>query len=170
MNKLILYIDNMNRGGAQRVMANLCEHYAAMKIEVILVNDYPPDGKKTTYDLSSGIRREYLQDKYQRNPIINNIVRINRLRQLIIKEAPDIVLSFLGGPNTRMLISTMGLPIKKVVSVRNDPNKEYGNRTVVKAFTRWLFTNADGCVFQTNEAAEYFTKETQEKGRVILIL
>ena len=42
------------------------------------------------------------------------------------------MLSFLGGPNIRMLISTMGIKVKKMVSVRNDPNKEYGQNRIKK--------------------------------------
>ena len=44
MKKIVLYIDNMNRGGAQRVMGNLAEHFLTKGINVILINDYPPDG------------------------------------------------------------------------------------------------------------------------------
>ena len=42
-----------------------------------------------------------------------NIERIARLRGLIKEENPDLVLSFLGRPNKRMLIATIGLKPKK---------------------------------------------------------
>ena len=58
-----------------------------------------------------------------------------------------------------MLLATIGLDTKKIVSVRNDPNNEYGKTFLKKAFARVLFRLADGCVFQTSDAKNYFPKD-----------
>lgn len=113
MKKIVLYIDNMNRGGAQRVMGNLAEHFLSKQIKVILVNDYPPDEGVLNYNLSDQIERVYLRDSYTKSPVVNNYHRLKKLRKLIKDEKPDVVLSFLGGPNIRMLISTIGIKVKK---------------------------------------------------------
>lgn len=167
MKKIVLYIDNMNRGGAQRVMTNLCEHYVETGIQVVLVNDYPADEKKTTYRIPQSVKRLYLQSAYSRDPIINNICRLYTLRKILKKEKPQIALSFLGGPNIRLLIASTGLDHKTVISVRNDPNKEYAAAGIKKSWIRKLFERADGCVFQTNEAQAYFTERVREKSAVI---
>ena len=73
----------------------------------------------------------------------------------------------MGPPNTRMLLATLGMKVKKVVSVRNDPYKEYG--TGFKRFlARTIFCFADGCVFQTQEASEYFPERVKKKSRIIV--
>ena len=167
MKKIALYIDNMNRGGAQRVMTNLCEYYSALGVEVILINDYPSDGKRPTYEISESVKREYLQSQYERNPISNNFHRLRSLRKILTNEKPDVLLSFLGGPNVRALLATIGMKQKVVISVRNDPNREYAGRGIKKAFVRKLFNLADGCVFQTEEAQAYFSDNLQKKAKVV---
>lgn len=168
MEKIAFYIDNMNRGGAQRVMTNLCEHYSKKGVKVILINDYPSDGKRPVYDLSESIQRVYLQTKYEHSPIKNNISRLKNLRNTLKSEKPDLILSFLAGPNIRVLLATIGLKQKVVVSVRNDPNVEYSTGGVKKALVSRLFNRAEGCVFQTNEAKAYFSQNIQNRSKVIL--
>ena len=167
MQKIAFYIDNMNRGGAQRVMTNLCEYYAKKGTQVILINDYPSMGGKPIYSLSNSIKRVYLQEKYERNPIKNNIVRLMRLRTVLRNEGPDLVLSFLGGPNLRAILATIGLDLKTVVSVRNDPNMEYSKGGIKKRLVQQLFQLVDGCVFQTKDAQAYFTEKVQKKSEII---
>ena len=167
MRKVIFYIDNMNRGGAQRVMTNLCEYYAEKGVQVLLVNDYPSDGKRPTYELSESVNRIYLQPGYVRNPISNNIKRVFALRKILKNEKPDLAMSFLGGPNIRLLLGAMGLKQKVTVSVRNDPTREYAASGIKKLLARKIFERADGCVFQTEEAKSYFTERVQSKSAVI---
>lgn len=168
MKKILFYIDMMYRGGAQRVMANLIEYFTEQDYETVLVNDFVQSDDKAKYHLPVGVKRVYLRQNLVGNKIVKNIERIRHLRKIIRKEQPDMVLSFLGRPNKRMLLSTMGMKVKKVVSVRNDPYREYGRGFFSMQFARQLFKLADGCVFQTNEAAEYFPKSVKRKSTIIL--
>ena len=168
MKKIIFYIDAMQLGGANRVMANLVDYFSESGSEVILVNDILPVPNQKEYEINPKVRREYLDKshKVNVNKILKESNRIFCLRRLVKREQPEVVVSFMGPPNLRMLIATMGLKIKKVVSVRNDPNKEYGNR-MVKWIAKLLFRFADGCVFQTEDAANYFPKNVRKKSRII---
>lgn len=58
-------------------------------------------------------------------------------------------------PNFRAIIATRGLPIRTLVSVRNDPNREYTGKSgwIVGKI---LLPMADGCVFQTKDAQNGF--------------
>ncbi len=155
-------------GGAQRVMANLTKHFVDSNIYVILVNDIVPVNGVPEYEIDDRVKRVFLdQGKTRMTGLRKNLNRISEIRKLVKKEAPEVVLSFLGPPNIRMLIGTLGLKIRKIVSVRNDPYKEYGSGAK-KAFTKAIFNLADGCVFQTNEAACYFSIRLQRKSTVIL--
>ena len=122
--KLIFYIASMQLGGAARVMSNLCNYFASKNDEVLLINDSRPlDGAKEN-ELDNRIKRLFLDTDGIR--VIRNLKRILALRRIMKNENADIVISFLGPPNIRMLISSIGLNTKRLVSVRNDPRKEYG--------------------------------------------
>ncbi len=165
MKKLLFYIGSMQLGGANRVMANLTDHFFRQGMEVILVNDIVPSTEVPEYPVTPGVRRLYLQGE-DKSGIAKNLYRIRRLRQIIRENAPDVVVSFMGPPNVRTLVASIGLPSRIVVSVRNDPRQEYGTG-IMKTLTRGLFRLADGVVFQTQDAADYFSKGVRKKSRVI---
>lgn len=167
MHKIVLYIDTMNRGGAQRVMINLATYLANEGVKTILVTDFPYDGKSPQYSVPIQIERRYLRDSLSGNILVKNIERIRKLRKIVKRERPEVILSFLGRPNITMLLATSGLQIRKVVSVRNDPHKEYGNTRFKKKLFGNMFKKADGVVFQTKDAADYFPLSVKEKSLII---
>ena len=57
--------------------------------------------------------------------------------------------------------------IKVIVSVRNDPKIEYKSK-LYNLLMRKLYPKADGFVFQTRDAKEFFSSEIQEKSTIIL--
>lgn len=166
MKKAILYIDSMQRGGAQRVMSVLSKFLSDRGIYTVLVNDIIPEEGKAEYSVDSRVHRVFL-DKNTKPGKSKNIARVIGLRRLVKKENPDVILSFMGPPNYRMLLATIGVQCRKVVSVRNDPYKEYGTG-LKKWIARFIFRFANGCVFQTEEASAYFPAAVQKKGRIIL--
>lgn len=168
MKKIIMYIDSMMYGGAQRVMSNLIEYFSNRKIEVILVNDFKVPKGEREYIIPTSVKRYYLNNKIKKNKIITNFQRVVKLRKIIINENPEIVLSFLGRVNFRMLISTIGLNCKKVISVRNDPNEEYGKTWYRKKLANILFKLADFCIFQTKDAVKYFDNDIKKKSAIII--
>lgn len=164
--KYVFYIDSMQMGGAQRVMNNLIDYFVMCDIEIVLINDIAPSDNEPEYKINDKVKRLFLNN-YTGNVFAKNIKRILDLRAIVKTEKPDLVLSFLGPPNVRMLISTLGVKTKKIVSVRNDPYKEYGYG--IKAyFSKCIFLLADGCVFQTEDAQNYFFNSTRKKSTIIL--
>ena len=167
MKKILFYIDSMQKGGANRVMANLVDYFLKKKYEVTLVNDIISGDRSTEYEVNPLARRIILNESGT-NIIISNLKRIKKLRKIILKEKPDCVLSFMGPPNVRMLLATAFLPCRKVVSVRNDPNREYGENIAKKFMTNCIFLLADGCVFQTEDASKYFFNKIRRKSTIIV--
>ncbi len=163
--KLVFYIDCMGLGGAQRVMKNLLDYFSACN-DVILVNDYAPSVGIEEYEISDRVKRICLNEKCKSPERPGNRERISLLRKILINEEPDVAVSFLGPPNYRLLLASTGLKIKTVVSVRNDPNKEYGTG-IRRMFADMLFCLADGVVFQTEDAASYFSESVRKKSVVI---
>lgn len=168
MNKLLVYIDTMQLGGAQRVLNNLMSYFAERGKRIILVNDVFPYPNAKEYVIDPRVQRRFLCEGLSSNAgtLGKNLHRIKRLRKIIKQEQPDTVVSFLGPPNIRMLTASLGLKTRKIVSVRNDPYREYG-AGLKKCAARMLFRLADGCVFQTEDAAAYFPVSVQKKSEII---
>ena len=167
MKKVLFYIDSMQKGGANRVMANLVNYFSKKEFNVILVNDIALDTDKPEYEVNTLVKRIILNESGA-NAVISNLKRIKKLRKIIVQEKPDCVLSFMGPPNVRMLLASILLPCRKVVSVRNDPNREYGKNIIKKLMTNWIFLLADGCVFQTEDASKYFFGRIRRKSTIIV--
>lgn len=169
MAKYLLYIDTIVRtGGAQRVMAVLCEHLLECGHTVVLINDYIHKDIGLFDDLNNKMKTYFLSQTVRGNVIIKNLKRIKTLRKIIKSEMPDACLSFLGGCNLRLLACmSKSNKTKRIVSVRNDPNKEYSKMWLFKQVVNHLFKRADGIVFQTEDASLYFKKKIREKSKII---
>ena len=74
--KIILYIDTMYRGGAQRVMANLANYFSSNGVDVVLINDFPEARAGMVYSVNTSIKRIFLQESNKGNALIKNLVRI----------------------------------------------------------------------------------------------
>lgn len=167
MKKVLLYIDSMQKGGAQRVMGVLGKHLCDKGVTTLLINDIVPEEGKAEYPIDARIQRVFLDQDNMKGKN-KNFHRVKKLRKIVKMENPDVILSFMGPPNYRMLMATLGLHCRKVVSVRNDPYKEYGNTRIRRLIAGLLFRLADGCVFQTEMASEYFPKCVRRKSNIIL--
>ena len=165
-NKILFYIDSMQKGGANRVMANLSTYFAQKGYQVVLVNDIMPSNIAPEYTIDDRIRRRFLcgNDGF---PTKSNWKRIGKLRTILREEEPDAVVSFMGPPNIRMLLAAFGIKCRKIVSVRNDPYREYGSTWIHKVLAGYIFRLADGCVFQTVEASKYFPMSIRQRSVVI---
>lgn len=162
--KILFCIGSMNKGGAERVIANLA-NFLIKENEVgiaITINDTPK------YELNKDIKFFTLDKKIEcsNNIIFRNIKRIKSLKNIIATFNPNIIISFLPEPSYRVLLLRRLNKIPVIVSVRNDPKIEYKSK-LSKLIMKLLYPIADGFVFQTTEAKEYFCKRIQEKSIII---
>lgn len=164
MKRIMFYINAIHDGGAERVMVNLAKFFSENGYDTTLVTSFRDTWE---YPLASTVKRLTLEEsEIKQSRIRRNLSRIKKLRNLCKSEKPDILVSFMEEPNFRAILATRGLPVKTLVSVRNDPNKEYAGR--LGAFVgKVLLPMADGCVFQTKEAQEWFPQKIQKKSRII---
>lgn len=161
--KIFLYINQVSDGGAERAMANLANQFAANSENVVFVTSFRCP---VEYELSPNIKRYVLEERTQKSRLLKNVARITKLRRIIKREKPDVAVSFMAEPNFRLLVASIGLPVKKIISVRSDPAKEYAGM-IGKILARHLLPEADGCVFQTEDAKNWFSQKLQEKSVII---
>lgn len=164
MKKIMFYINAINGGGAARAMSNLSSQFADNGYDILFVTSYRSEGE---YPLNEKIKRINLEEKkYSESRFKRNVGRIYKLRKICITERPDVLIAFMGEPNFRAVMATLGLRTKTVISVRNDPNIEYQGR-LMNFVGKHILPLADGCVFQTEDAKAWFPHKLQKKSTII---
>ena len=111
--KILFYINILSNGGAERVMANLANHFS-IKHDVILVNSFKT---KNEYSVNECIKHLYI-DANKKGLFLRNIQRVSFLRKLIKNEKPDLCVSFMAESNFRLLVASFGLKTKTIISIR----------------------------------------------------
>jgi glycosyltransferase involved in cell wall biosynthesis len=161
---LMFYINTIYGGGAERVIVQLANYFSHIGYKSILVTSFIGDNEYNLIDTVERISLEQKQIKQSR--VRRNLSRIWKLRQLCKEKKPLALISFMAEPNFRALLATKNLPVRNIVSVRNDPEREYQGK-LGNLIGKYILPVADGCVFQTDEAKRWFPERLQIKSRVI---
>lgn len=166
LQKIMIHINSLGKGGAERVASLLASRFAQDGIQVVVATTWTEEQE---YEVDEKVKRVHagLTEKEENaNRIAKLWYRVKNLRKVILEEKPDVILSFCVKANYRAVQAAMGIGIPVIVSVRNDPKVDYVGKA--RAVMNKLFLNkADGCVFQTEEAKEFFDEVLQKKSRII---
>lgn len=166
VNKIMFHLNSMGKGGAERVVSLLANEFAGKGYEVIVATEWFSEEE---YELKSGVRRIHagLSEKEEKaSRIAKQWFRIKNFRKVLVEEQPDVLISFCVKANYRAMMASTGTDIPVIVSVRNDPKIDYVG-TVNRIVNKLFLNRANGCVFQTEEAKEFFDKVLQEKSIII---
>ncbi|MFQ6862922.1 MAG: glycosyltransferase [Beduini sp.] len=154
--KICILIGSLRGGGAERMATILANSLKKQNHDVTLINF---EKKEDEYLLESGISRYFLQH----TNIVNDILDLNKYIKQIeadIYISIDIYFNILAGFCKRIN------KIKVIMSERNDP-RNVNIRTSIKLLRNISYKYADGIVFQTIEARNYFKKVFTVKSSVI---
>jgi len=159
--KIFICEGNFSAGGAERVVCNLA-NYLVEKNDVMVVAltktnmAYDMDENikcasidKKTYNSSSSLISKVL------NKLTKNIYRLLKLNKMIREYSPDLIVSFLPEPSMLTLLLKKFHKVPTIISVRNDPKIEYASK-LYYCIMKLTYPKADGVVFQTEEARDYF--------------
>lgn len=155
---------SLQGGGAQRVLVNIANRFArdGWKTHLIcfVAQNNPP-----IYSVDTEIQLHYLPRGYTiKDRILPKCVMM--LQALVEEISPDILIPFLMPATAYTFVVARNLKIKIIVSERNDPT-----RTPADPYWRkqrdHIITHADGCVFQTQSAREYFGADAPLKYAII---
>ena len=160
--KIAFFIGSMARGGAERVISILANHYVrkGWKVEIILLLK-----NKVEYDLSDQVKvidMSGLSNSYFKNAGI----WLKRIRSYLGSEKPDCVVSFVARINALVLTASIGLKTKIIVSERNDPRHD-GRSNAMQAYCDLIYRRSAGIVFQTEYERSCFSDKVQKMGIVI---
>lgn len=162
MKNIVIVTKNMLAGGAERVISILANNFAdnGIKVNLILL-----EKKDICYKLSPELNLIELE-RQAGNPILNKILTYKKVRQLIKAEKPDIVLSMPEEIGLFVNLAMLGSGIPVVVSERNNP-KVMPFKKSTRILRRISYLFASGFVFQTKDAAAFFSKRIQKKGIIL---
>ena len=171
MMKILIVIDSLYGGGAERVVSRIA-NALSVDNEVVIFTRSTPD----RYPLAENIKILYfsyppdLYPSYKRGAkYMKTVNKYYKYYQLIKmcenlkrKEKPDVTLSMLKVPNLMNAFSKG--PGRKVLSERNNPQKkDFEYRLLGKL----SFRRADKVVFQTETIRNMFSSTIRKKGVVV---
>ncbi len=159
-------IGGMQAGGAERVMAQLCNHLAAKHHNVTLVT-LTPTVEGPFYDLAEPVRLlplEHSTANKEFGRIIRVFGRIMDMRRTLATLRPDVVISFVDLTNVMVLLATARLKLPVIVSERIDP-EAYAHRLsrIDRALRYLTYPRASRIVVQTHRAARFFDRLPAQK-------
>lgn len=139
-----------------------------------LANHFAQQGDKTyLFTYENNVIRQTIDDrlihiKCKKNYKIRGLRRflqILSIRAMIREKNPDVVISFADYPNLLTLIATVGIKVPVIVSERGNPYSD--NRGKMYKFNTFMYQFADGIVFQTEKAKDFFKSTIREKAAII---
>lgn len=150
--------DTMGSGGAERVISILSNSFAIKghDVSILMIGS---DAVKPFYSLNSKIKLLYLS-----NERLGFFKKSRKLKNTIIENKPDVVISFLSYVCIYVWRALRHTKISYIVSERNDPNQ----RGRLKQYLlNKSFKKAKGCVFQTEDALNWYKKISKDKSIII---
>ncbi len=161
MKKICFIINSLGGGGAERVISvlasNLCKEFDVY-IVLLINNNF------IAYDIDKTVKIIQL-DKYS-NKIQQLFKTPVDLAKTMKKINADLYISFCTMENVMSLLANIKARRKLIISERNSPKTEQINH-IFKILRKFLYPKADGYVFQTNDAKQYYSNGIQKKSYVI---
>lgn len=162
LNKLTIFLPNLNLGGAQISIITIADYFKSKNIEV----NFLIASKRPEYDLSyklPSININYLNSN-------KTIFSIFKLRKEINKIKPDIILSTLPTPNF-MVVALKFLKLIKSKVVIREASSNYlsWNRTNLnKILSTFAFNYSDANIFISNEQKRNYLKIINNENNFVI--
>lgn len=144
--KIMMAITGMQSGGAERVMATLCNELSKRHEVCLLIM------KTAQSDYSISDRVEVVAG----NIANQNLLKcVQFTKREITRRNPDVILSFMTKTNIILMLAAMqtGMSRRVVIAERANP---YNAKSIFRILRRFLYPRAGGAVFQTVQAQKYY--------------
>jgi len=162
LRKLVFVTRNMKAGGAERVIAQLANIFCAGGIETVIAT---LDSEEVFYKLDERIRLIAI-GRQSGSAYVDKYKRYRELRKYIISEKPDLVLAMPEEIGIFVIPALLGTGIPVVVSERNNPYVMPWKKET-RLMRKLFYPFAAGFIFQTKQAAGFFSKKIQSRGIVL---
>mgnify|MGYP002509651329 FL=1 len=167
MRKIAFHLNCLEQGGAERVVTNLANQFAENGYQVLIATEWYGENE---FQTDARVKRVHVglreEDAKKPHPV-QILLRIKYLKEFIETEKPDILIPFARKALYRGLTAAYFMEVPVLISIRTDPAGHYEELSD-KIQIPLLFPRADGCVFQTEGAREFFAPRLQQNSRIIL--
>jgi glycosyltransferase involved in cell wall biosynthesis len=167
--RLLLIIGSLQAGGAERQLSAMANYWSARGAQVMLATWQGPE-IADFYALSSNIERVYLGVTGSRLRLLSLMEitgGIVRLRRLLRRCRPDVMLSFIDVSNVCSILAATGTGTRVLVAERTHPALRRSMGAVWRMLRRLVYRQADLVVAQTQDAAVWLERNCQARVRVI---
>lgn len=158
------FIPSMYRGGAERVMSVLCNEFTKRGNKVTLFLTENEDGICFILDEKIDVINI---DSSKKCYIAKMWDYIKRLEKEIRDRDIGIVISFIVRTNISAIIACQHVRVPVIISERNNPYIVPANPKL-RAIRDFVYRYADGTVFQTQYARDYFSERIKKHSRIIM--
>ncbi|MBR2515248.1 MAG: glycosyltransferase family 4 protein [Halomonas sp.] len=158
--KIIIFVDSLTSGGAERVSVFLSEYLIAQGHSVAIVTVHSEH--RDFYHLSGRVKRYSLNlTKTNRGigKFFYNIKRVRSLRKIINLEKADVVIGMMTMCSVLSIVSCFGLSTHSITAERNYP----GRKPAIKPWgllRRVFYLFADAHIVQSIKTAAWLKKNT----------
>ena len=159
---IVIVTAAMRAGGSERVIAQLLKEWSNNGVDCTLIMLLK---EPIFYDIPESVNVIKIGEVHN-NHYIDKLKKYQRVREIVKSIKPDVVLSLPEEIGVYVIGALLGTKIPVVVSERNNP-WVMPNKKPTRAFRRLLYPFADGFVFQTKQAASFFSEKIQNKGIVL---
>ena len=154
--KISFVISSMRAGGAERVLSLLANALSSKGYEVTIFS-FDRETEVPFYSLNKSIKWLPLnllrESRSSFEGMKNNIKRITALRRSILREQPEVVVSFMDMTNIVTIIALSGSKIPIIICDHTDPKHAQLTRTW-KILRRVFYPRAKKLVVLTKEFAD----------------
>src|SRR5262249_4820848 len=161
--KLLFFIYSLRSGGAERVTANLANHWSAVGWQVSIVTMLPQ--RFDFYALHSGVRRICIglatEGGNAALGLLNNARRIWRLRRTLRQVKPDVAIGMMTSANVLLALAAYGVPsVVTIGSERTHPPAVISGGSLWGRLRRWTFGKLTAVTAQTDDAKLWLQSNT----------
>lgn len=162
MKKVLIAITSLHGGGAERVVSVWTRQLFEKGYDVsVLVlsrqeNEYPICEGVNVYTVAQN-PEQYLK--------LSFFERFKKMRSFVKNINPDVLINFLPTMQIWMLAVCFGLGIKRIETVRNNPDREASG--LKQKIWKFCLFSSKKVILQTKEQGEFFGKVIQNKCVVI---
>lgn len=151
--RICFCVDSLGCGGVERVVSNLSNRFSEDNSNTVIIVVVSSQSIDSYYSLSKRIKVVSLIRDSQRK--VPPFKRIRLLKKLFREYNPDIVLSFIFHISIYCYFALLkNNVITHICCERTSPMDE--PKYLYKFLRNIAFKHADGCIFQTKEALDYY--------------
>lgn len=156
MKNIAFVCNHLFGGGAERVLVSLANYYAEEGYNVHIIVF---DGKKRYYTVPSVMISEV-------GDTASLLTQSLAIRRELKRIQPEVIIAFEYFVNLAVIIASIGIKAKVIVSERNDPSR-VGSGLGKDQLRNFLYRYCDVLVCQTPDAKKYFPQHIQKHTVII---